>query len=1008
MARILWLRLEKTPRQVFEKAGNPPAHASGGGKKGMKLLRLCAIAIAAARFSDCHLRAAELDGPLSPQQSLQSFRTRAGTQGRFSGRRAVGRDPVAMAFDEAGRLFVVESRGYPTGPGPGQPPAGVIALLEDTDGDGRYDKRTVFADGLTFPNGLMPWKGGLIVTCAPDILYLKDTNGDGRADLKKVLFTGFSTSGSTQLRVSHPTLGIDGWIYLTSGLTGGKVTSPEYPNHPAVESKTDFRFRPDTDQFEAAEGRARYGMSFDDFGHRFICMNRMHVQHVVMPARYVPSALSIGEPVQNVPESLEPEPVRGHGQAAKVYPISKNVTTADSHAGTFTSACAVMVYRGTGLPQGYYGNVFACEPAGNLVHRDALIAKGSTFAARRVYQGIEFLASTDNWFRPVYLTQGPDGAVYVCAMYRKVIDHPDYLPGDLRKHLDFDAGKGMGRIYRVAAADKSRESLKAMLLKTNSAALCKGLEHANGWQRDTAFRLLLEAKPASVVGQLEDIVRKSDMSVARVLALRLLDAFKALPAKALQMSFTDLSAGVRENALQIAEQSQRTESLSPFEVLADDPSARVRFQCALALAGYHNAGIVNPLARIALRDANDRWSRAAVLSSAAPYEESFLKRVLENPKHSEGFVQLLSEAGRQLAVDRPPEKLKAILELVLTKQTVDESDWQIAAINGLFDGARTRGAAATKELREQILNLQSPKDAAEHMLTRAASFLEKNATYVSTRVSAATLLGNLSGAGSIETLAKILDPKEPQEIQLAAIRALGRISERKAAEVLLSKNHWPGYSPVLRDACLAAVLGQPSMHPVLLDRVEKSEIPASALTTAQRKQLVQAKDPSTRDRAEALFKNLQGGNRMKVYEEWKSALQLRSDAAHGRAVFKQYCSACHRLDQEGTPVGPDLFGMRNQSKEVILLHIIVPEYEIVPGYVSYTVALKDGNVEQGMIAAENPTSITLRRALGEELTISRANIAALASSGLSLMPQGLEANMSRQDMADLLAYLKGE
>src|SRR4051812_7362788 len=501
----------------------------------MRLGRTCGLATSAVWLAACPLIAADLDGPLTPQQSLQSFRTEPGLRvDLVAGEPLVG-DPVAMAFDEAGRLFVVESRGYPTGPGPGKPPVGLIAMLEDTDGDGRYEKRTVFADGLTFPNGLMPWKGGLIVTCAPDVLYLKDTNGDGRADLKKVLFTGFSTGGSTQLRVSHPTLGIDGWIYLTSGLTGGKVTSPEYPNHPVVESKTDFRFRPDTDQFEAAEGRAQYGMTFDDFGHRFICMNRMHVQHVVMPGRYLRPGLAIGEPVQNVPESLEPEPVRGHGQAARVYPISKNVTTADSHAGTFTSACAVMVYRGNGLPSGYYGNVFACEPAGNLVHRDALFAKGSTFAARRVYQGIEFLASTDNWFRPVFLTQGPDGAVYVCAMYRKVIDHPDYLPGDLRKHLDFDAGKGMGRIYRVAAADKRRESLRALLPKTNSpAALCNGLENPNGWQRDTAFRLLLEAKATNAVGHLEELVRKSSKPEARVLALRLLDAFKALPPKLLR------------------------------------------------------------------------------------------------------------------------------------------------------------------------------------------------------------------------------------------------------------------------------------------------------------------------------------------------------------------------------------------------------------------------------------------------------------------------------------------
>src|SRR6059036_318361 len=192
------------------------------------------LCLAAWPYLACSLLA-ETSGPLSPAESLAAFQLEPGLRIELVAAEPLVVDPVAMAFDEKGRLFVVENRGYPTGPGGDKPPAGVIALLEDTDGDGRFDKRTVFADGLTFPNGIMPWKGGFFVTCAPDLLYLKDTDGDGRADVRKVVFTGFSTSGSTQLRVSHPTLGLDNWVYLTSGLTGGKVISPDYPAHPPVE-----------------------------------------------------------------------------------------------------------------------------------------------------------------------------------------------------------------------------------------------------------------------------------------------------------------------------------------------------------------------------------------------------------------------------------------------------------------------------------------------------------------------------------------------------------------------------------------------------------------------------------------------------------------------------------------------------------------------------------------------------------------------------------------------------
>src|SRR6185503_7095253 len=201
---------------------------------------------------------------------------------------------------------------------------------------------------LTFPNGVLPWNGGVIVTCAPDILFLADTNNDGRADTRRILLTGFVTNNTTQLRVSHPTLGVDGWVYVTSGLTGGKIRPPDRPDILVLDSKGDLRFRPDTLEFESADGKGQFGMTFDDFGHRFHCMNRVHIQHVVLSSRDLqrnPNLL-FSETVQNVPESMAPEPLKGHGRAARIWPISRNITTADSHAGTFTAACGVMIYRG--------------------------------------------------------------------------------------------------------------------------------------------------------------------------------------------------------------------------------------------------------------------------------------------------------------------------------------------------------------------------------------------------------------------------------------------------------------------------------------------------------------------------------------------------------------------------------------------------------------------------------------------------------------------------------------
>ena len=470
-----------------------------------------------------------VDGPLPPDQVLKSFKVEPGLKLELVAAEPLVVSPCAVCWDERGRMFVAENRGYPTGPKEGEPHQGRIAQLIDKDGDGRMDERVEFATELSFPNGLMPWRGGLIVTCAPDVYFLKDTDGDGKADEKKVLLTGFSTKGSTQLRVSHPQLALDGWVYLTSGLTGGEVVSPLKPDQAPVKvGRTDIRFKPDTGEIEACDGGAQFGQTFDDFGRRFICYNRVQVQHVVLESKYLKRNphLAFADTVENCPAEMADEPLKGHGKAARIFPISSNVTTADSHAGTFTAACAVTIYRGTSLPSEYYGTIFSCDPTGNLVHVDRLEPHGATFRAVRMHPGREVLASTDNWFRPVFLANAPDGAFYVCDMYRQTIEHPDYLPVEIRKHTNFDGGKTMGRIYRLrgeklrstaatSVIERSidirageRGGVSPPVIKSPATLADKqaepevGSDHAkswikhiqsgDGWWRDTAFRKAIE------------------------------------------------------------------------------------------------------------------------------------------------------------------------------------------------------------------------------------------------------------------------------------------------------------------------------------------------------------------------------------------------------------------------------------------------------------------------------------------------------------------------------------
>ncbi|MGV3531038.1 MAG: PVC-type heme-binding CxxCH protein, partial [Chthoniobacteraceae bacterium] len=560
--------------------------------------------------------------------ALQSFELADGLNIELVASEPLTASPCAMAFDEHGRLFVAENRGYPRTT---EPPQGSIALLEDIDRDGRMDKRTVFADGLTFPNGVLPWRGGLFVTCAPDLLYLRDTDGDGRADERKVVLTGFATSGSTQLRVNAPILGPDGWIWLASGLIGGKISNPAQAEFGTVEMKGDLRFDPHSGRFEAVDGRSQYGHSFDALGRRFICMNRIQVQHVVLPSSHLRRNpyLAFSETVQNCPD-LVPNPLlRGGGGAARIFPISANITTADSHAGTFSAACAVTIWDGSGaLPPQYANVAFSCDPTGNLIHADKLEPKGATFAAKSMFADREFLASRDDWFRPVFLTTGPDGALYVCDMYRKVIEHPDYLPGETAKQMDFEAGKESGRIWRIRSRDAVNNAVSRFPEDVN--ALGALLSDANPWTRATARRLLLETRePGKTIALSSATPEQAHdphwLQTRHLLSPlsdeELLAAAKHPPGAAVALTImgADLATGKRDSSL--------LEQLGEQALTADSPAL---LPFVTALASVPNSAVAAPLLVQAARasDPADRWMAAAIVASSSGREMDVLSGLL--------------------------------------------------------------------------------------------------------------------------------------------------------------------------------------------------------------------------------------------------------------------------------------------------------------------------------------------------------------------------------------------
>ncbi len=966
--------------------------------------------------------------PLSPADALAAFVLEPGYRIDLVAAEPLVRSPVAIAFDERGGLYVVENRGYPD-PLDGEPPQeaqGVIARLIDTDGDGRYDRRTDFATGLTYPNGIMVWNGGVFVTCAPDLLYLKDTDGDGVADERRVVLTGFDATRTAQIRFSHPTSGLDNWIYLTSGLNGGRVVAPDRPDQPPVAfASSDSRVNPRTLAFELIGGQGQYGLTFDDHGRRFICSNRHPVWHVVLEPRYLRRNphLTFSETVQEVSTV---------GAEAVVWPISRDLTTASfipnlmgtPHAGTFTAASGVHMHRGDALPDGDRDSLFICESAQNLVQRQVREPMGATFRSRPARAGVEFLASTDTWFRPVFSANGPDGALYVVDMYRRDIDHPQYVPEASRPLFDFRAGKERGRIYRLAAEARPPVGLGTVLGDASTETLVAALTHPNAWRRDTAQRLLVERRAHDAVVHLRTLAASSPEEMGRLHALWTLDGLDALEDDDVSRALRDGRPGIRENAVRIAE-GRLTSSpalLDAVLTLAADDDAHVRLRVALALGDIADQRAVHALAALARRDGTDRWMRAAVLSGIGTRAGAFLDAFTDSPMTAAVRAAVMADLGQVFGAAESVERCIDLIASIADPAT--DPTWQPAALVGLARGLRARGMAeAGRSPLLSILAADTPRartarTRVDALMVHARTMAVSDDTPAALRVPAVEVLGHRHFGDTGEALLGLLAPSVPADVQLAAVRALGEMSEREAAARLLDARRWQSYTPRTRDAALTLLLGEARHVHVLLDALEQQQIRPTVLNVAWRDRLVRHRDPAIRARAARLLTSGPGksgsdtnpgsaGNRMQIYERVRpDVLRRAGDPSRGAHQYTRHCQACHTVDRSGGHTGPDLSGIRNQPADAILLHIVVPDHEITPGYDAYAVETRDGRALFGRLESEAPNSVTVRDAAGQPHAILRRDIVSMTAAPSSLMPTGFEEAMSAQELADLLAYLR--
>lgn len=986
-----------------------------------------------------------INGALPPEEAIQTLSLPPGFKVELVAAEPLIVDPVDMVIDEEGKFFVVELHGYPLNKS-GQ---GRVKLLTDEDGDGVLDKSTIFADNLVWPFGIMKWKNGVIVADAPQILYLEDTDGDGKADIRDTLLTGFAFSNA-QMNAGGPIYGLDNWIYLTSeaggtyqmysdlfGTLGTDIYFPNQPDAPRLTpqgSGRTVRFNPDTYKLELTSGPTQFSRAFDDWGRHILSNNSNHVYHEVFAAPYLHR-----NPNLVIPSTIQT--LSDHGN--QVYSITDNPERQLlTNQGVFTSACGITAYKGGAFPAPYDQSItFVAEPVSNIVHVDVLVDHNTTFRAERIETPTkEFIASTDFWFRPVNMYVGPDGALYVLDYYRQIIEHPEWMSEEAIQSGELYHGGDMGRIYRVTHEDQDTEAwMNGMPLSgANASKLADYLAHPNAWWRLNAQRLLIDRKDTSVREKLVRMILDQDAEntsqqrpdLGRLHALWTLDGLGVLDMATLNVSFTDPIAGVRENAIRIAEKylTENPELFDALVELKDDADLKVRFQLLCTL-GYGNTD-KSRAARTDLlfRDIHDPWVQFAALSAAGFKGSDVLKDLLASYSSSNGqFNSLIGRLSELLVTGEEEDFMLQIFQRATSQLLHNRPQgWETTVFHGLARGINQNRSWSDKfhTHKEVLLDIfLDHKDASTRQSALAmlrsigvSGVLDDNEALRS-RLEFMAMDTNLPGgkraeilqlmnltrpADAIDFYKQFIQPEEDPSVQLAALDAFNAADGVAMSEFVLA--NWARLTPQIRQAAVQAHLSSAQQVNLFLDALEEGIVQKSSVDFYRRVRFMTYADDAIKRRARSIFSQKDEGE---LNEEYKAALTMKGDVEKGRLVFEKNCSICHQIDgKNGKPIGPDLSTVYSWTPEGIVSQVLFPNASITVGYELWQIELVNGDKVQGVIGDESPTAITVRNVGIDDRVISRAEIKSINSLDYSMMPGGWEEIISVDGMADLISFLK--
>ncbi|MCC9599614.1 c-type cytochrome [Stieleria sp. JC731] len=976
----------------------------------VKIVVICEIAVLCLSLCGGIASAEDFAGvlpriePTEPKHTLDGFNVAEGFAIQLIASEPLVNSPVAAEWSASGELFVCEMRGYSE-----ERDAGLsrVSRLVDEDNDGVYDSSKVFADGLLWPTAIFPYRGGLFVGDAPDLWYMKDNNGDGVADEKRVVLTGFSTSNVQGLLNSFR-WGLDNRIHLAVGTAGGNVRRPDQDVSESVSVRGfDLAFDPDTFQFERTSGGAQHGMCFDDWGRKFVCSNSDHLQQVMYDDRDldrkitypVPSArLSIAAdgPQAEVFRISPVEPWRVLRTKLRVAGIVGGpVEGGGRAAGYFTGATGVTIYRGDAWPDSDGPIAIIGDVGSNLIHRKRLVRQGLEFLGRRIDENAEFVASIDNWFRPAQFSCGPDGALTVIDVYREVIEHPKSLPPDIKRHLDLNAGRDRGRLYRVVPQGFVHRPT-ANLANASTDALVSYLDHDNAWHRETAARLIYERQDPAAERWLRELL-KHGAARGRMHAMYALDGIGKLRHEDVITGLADRHDQVVCHAIRLATRyGARVDVIESLKPLVNHPSIDVRCQLAFSMSKFATDQSASWLASILARNISNRWIQLAVMSSIGDQAERLLFETLamfESHELNRDAVAFIATLVESVQGSMDGQAARRLAELLLEKGSDGialpmfhefcRGRWRVL----VGDDWVAKIEARQQQLVDQAIDRYADNDASDQ-----------------SRIDALMQLGPIVDQRLDLAAMDVLANHQSMSLVSATLRAMNSRASRSVVNVVLDRmKQW---SPQIRNTACELLFSSPAQAQLVFQAIDEGHIAAEDFPMMQWKLLSENSDGSIADRAKGIVASVKSPSRQSVLDEYQDALKLVGDASRGAVVFRDQCASCHRVGDIGHEVGPSLMAAATRGADSILVNVLDPNREVNPQYRNYVVLTDEGQTFSGMIVGENSNSITLRAAESLEQSVSRDQIEWIRDTGVSIMPEGLEKVISTQQMADLIEYLR--